>query len=984
MQKIIVKPRVLIPVLILAAALALVLLFTLRGNADEPKGEFADYAWQSVSNDTLESDITALRFLFTIGNLNYTRVGFVLSKTNANPTEGVDGCHVSEATKVYSSVSADGKQYTADADRYWVALKVTGIPNADFDQPIYARPFVDDGEGIRYGTTHALSVEGAFAIPELQTQIAAFGGSDFGTGSIRADLGGSYAVPSQHPTQGQHPRVLFTSASIDGLNAALASATDEAKSIYNAALASSPDGVIADDEFDKETDQSLLATIQLLALDYRMTGNPYSGYRAIYAIKNVLKTLTDSWTGHDDTAHRYYGYAMYITACVYDWCYDLLTPTDKDQIVLGVQEKICKVGMTVQYAVGFPPTGADAVSGHGTAFQILRDYLAFAIAIYDEYPGWWNMIAGRFYAEYVPVRNTFYEAGLNPQGVSLYLSSKTFADLYSAWLVKAATGVFPYESETNMKQVARTIFSYELRVNNGGLYGFASGDDHPPYGAFLDYGQIALISSYLFNDSTMRAQVEYDYNHASPSVTSRTMGSSYTNFSGSLTETTTVAEYLICSSSGLEPAADRHEGMDLILYNGGWLGQIIARNTWERSQAAVLMKIGQRTVANHDHYDAGSFQIFYKAMLAGDSGVYDVYGSDHHKYYHQATIAHNSLLIYNPSHSATDGGYYSGGQERLNDANLSNWQSETYKTGDVTGVSYGYADQAKTTPTYAYLAGDIAAAYPSSTVSEVTRRMLVVYDTDDTTVPMFFFVFDNITSDSGSYKKTFLLHTRYEPEIPDGYDENDKIWEVYNGGATLRIQNVIGNGVSITPVGGVVKTDDKYNCANSENYSVNGSQLCPPHLYNDNYWGRLEISPATGNTTDQLLNAMYVCDTEKAVDLVATAIDTNVVKGAAIGNTVAVFVTSATRRTTEFSFTASGSGTKNYYVSGVAEGDWTVCVGGEPINVATATEEGGFITFSAPAGSEITLRPGAPNVTVENGLPENGWDEFSFSNVVNP
>ena len=980
MQKIIVKPRVLIPVLILAAALALVLLFTLRGNADEPKGEFADYAWQSISGDSPESENTALRFLFTIGNLNYTRVGFVLSKTNANPTEGGDGCHVSEATKVYSSVSADEIQYTADAGRYWVALKVTGIPNADFDQLIYARPFVEDGEGIRYGETCVLSATGAFAIPTLQTQIAAFGGSDFGTGSIRADLGGSYAVPSQHPTTGQHPRVLFTSESIDGLNAALASAKSVAKDGYAAALASPPDGILENDAFDSD-DTAVLRDIQTLALDYRMTGNPLSGYRAIYAIKNVLKTLGSNWTDHDDVAHRYYGFAMYITACVYDWCYDLLTPTDKDQIVLGVQEKICKVGMTVNYAVGFPPLYGDAVSGHGTGFMILRDYLAFAIAIYDEYPGWWNMIAGRFYAEYVPVRNTIYEAGMTPQGVSLYVRSKYFPELFSAWLVKAATGVFPYASEENMKQIARTIFSYELRVNNGVLLGFSSGDDQVPYGMFLDYGHIALLSSYLFNDETMRAQLEYNYNAKEDNNhPSRTYGSSYRNFSGDVTETASIAEYLICSSSGVEAASSRHEGMDLILYNGGWLGQIIARNTWERSQAAVLMKIGQRTVANHDHYDAGSFQIFYKSMLAGDTGVYDGYGSNHHRYYHQATIAHNSLLIYNTSKSSTDGGYYSGGQQRLNDANLSNWQSETYKTGDVTGVSYGYADQAKTTPTYAYLAGDIAAAYPSSTVSEVTRRMLVVYDTDNAKIPMYFFVFDNITANSGNYKKTFLLHTRYEPEIPDGYTASDKIYNVYNGSGMLRIQNVIGNNVTITPRGG-----DGSNYKVNKNGVDNYVQLTSTNNKDDNYWGRLEISPATGNTTDQLLNAMYVCDNEEgSPDLVATAINTNVVKGAAIGNTVAVFVTNATRRTTEFSFTASGSGTKNYYVSGVKAGDWTVYVGGEPIDVATATEEGGFITFTAPAGSEITLRPGAPNVTVENSLPENGWDEFNFSNVVNP
>jgi len=980
MQNAFAKKRTLPAILVAAAvlALALVLIFSFRGSADEPPEEIANFGFQTILGDSLESDVTSIRFLFTVGSLDYSRVGFVFSKTNMNPTVGGSGCVYYEATSVHSSVWANGEQTSAPGGRYWVAVKMTNIPDSAFDQAVYVRPYVDDGE-IRYGDSYFMSVEAAFLVPTVKTAIAGFGGSDFGTGSIRSDLGGSYAVPSVHPTTGQHPRVLFTSLSVAGLSDALEDATTEAKAVYNGAISSPPDGILEDDEFEQETDQQILSAIQTLALDYQRTGNPLSGYRAIYAIKNVLKTLTDSWTGNDDVAHRYYGYAMYITACVYDWCYDLLTPTDKEQIILGVQEKICKVGMTVAYAVGFPPTSANAVSGHGTAFQILRDYLAFAIAIYDEYPGWWEMIAGRFYEEYVPVRNVFYEAGINPQGVSLYLSSKTFADLYSAWLVKAATGEFPYESEENMKQIARTIFSYELRVNNGALYGFASGDDQAPYGVFLDYGQIALISSYLFNDATMRAQVEHNY-QSGGNPTNRTYGSSYKNFDGTLTETTTVAEYLICSSSGLEPAADRHEGMDLILYNGGWLGQIIARNTWERSQTAVLMKIGQRTVANHEHYDAGSFQIFYKAMLAGDTGVYDSYGSNHHKFYHQSTIAHNSLLIYNTTMSSNNSGYYSGGQKRLDDATYSNWQSNTYKTGDVTGVSYGYADQAKTTPTYAYLAGNIAAAYPSSTVSEVTRRMLAVYDTDDEDVQMYFFVFDNITANSGNYKKTFLLHTRTEPYVPDGYTASDKIMQVDNGGGRLRIQNVIGNNVTFTTRGG-----------DGQNYMVNNysadsfRQLGASGNKDDNYWGRLEISPATGSATDQLLNVMYVCDNKDgAPDLVASAIDTGVVKGAVIGDTVAVFVTSATRRDSEFVFTATGSGTKNYYVSGVAAGDWTIYVGGYPVDVVTATSDGGFISFTASAGVAVTVRPGAPNISIDDSLPENDWDEFSFSNVVAP
>ena len=804
-----------------------------------------------------------------------------------------------------------------------------------------------------------------------KTQIKKFSNADFGSGTIRTDLGGSYAAPPVSPTKGQHPRVLFTSDSIEGINAELHDLRGRAASkLFREAVRTPTDGKLAATEYNA-TDTAILRNIQALALDYAVTKNAISGYQAIYALKNALKTMTDSWTGHDDVAHRYYGFAMYIAACVYDWCYDLMDKTDRDQIVLGVQEKICEVGMKVKYAVGFPPTSADAVSGHGTSFGILRDYLAFAIAIYDEYPGWWKMIAGRFFEEYVPVRNIIYEAGMAPQGVSLYVRSKFIPELYSAWLVKAATGTFPYASEENMKQVARTIYSYELPGRYGQKYGvgFNSGDDHVPDGSFIDYGHVALYSSYIFNDATMRAQLENDYGGM--------FGCSYTDFSGDITATATPAEYLICSSSGLKAASSRREGMDLVLYNGGWLGQIIARNSWGNNQAAVLMKIGQRTLANHDHSDAGQFQIFYKNVLAGDTGAYVKYHTAHHSYYHQSTIAHNSLLIYNPSLSSTYSGYYSGGQERLGDANMSNWQSDTFKTGEVTGVSYGYADQAKTTPTYAYIAGDIAAAYPSSTVSEVTRRMLVVYDTDNADVPMYFFVFDNITSYSGSYKKTFLLHTRTEPYVPDGYTASDKIMQVDNGGATLRIQNVIGNNVTFTTHGG-----------DNQNYLIDRYndgqyvQLNSTNSKDDNYWGRLEISPATGNTTDQLLHAMYVFDTTDAVDLVATAIDTAVVKGAAIGNTVAVFVTDATRRDTDFTFTASGSGTKNYYVSGVSAGDWTVLVGGLAVSAATATEDGGFITFAAPAGAEITIRPGAPNMSVENGLPENDWDNFSFSDIV--
>ena len=779
-------------------------------------------------------------------------------------------------------------------------------------------------------TSRIIPVEYGEAVAAIKTKATSFETSAFGSGSIRTDLGGSYAATPVRPTEGQHPRVLFNRNDIAGIKTELYDARSRAaSSLFRRNVANPTDGKLSGQS--QNFSDAVLNGIQALALDYVLTKNDISGYSAIYAIKNTLTTL--NYSGMSDVT-RYYGYTMYIAACVYDWCYDLLTATDRDQIVLGVQKKCCEAGMEA----GFPPTGLDAVSGHGAEFGILRDYLAFAIAIYDEYPGWWNFIAGRFYADYVPVRNEFYEAGIVPQGVSLYVQTRYGADIYSAWLIKAATGTLPYASAENMKQVARSIFSHELPGTYSGKYylGFNTGDDHVPDGSFIDYTHIALISSHLFGDATMRAELEYY----------KTNYSTFLN--DSIISDAGVAEYLICSSSGVKAEADRHAGLDLILYNGGWLGQIIARNSWNSDQAAVLMKVGCRTTGNHDHCDAGQFQIFYKEILAGDTGAYVKYGEDHHYYYHQATVAHNCMLIYNPSLSTSENGYYSGGQRFPKAGSVGtydSWKSNSkYKTGEVTGVSSGYADAAKTQPTYAYLAGNLTAAYNSSTVSEVERRMLAVYDTGNADVPLYFFVYDNITAKNASYKKTFLLHVAKEPTV------SGKTVTAVNGGGKLVLQNVIGNNVTITKRGGA-----------GQNYLVNKGgvnnyvQLDNKLNRDDGYWGRVEISPATGNATDQLLNVMFVCDADKSPSLKATAIDTDDVKGAVIGKVAAVFVTGATRRSTTLTFTAGGSGEYTYYVSGVKAGEWTVGAGGHTQTV-TATEEGGLLVFTAPAGT-ITLTP---------------------------
>ena len=768
---------------------------------------------------------------------------------------------------------------------------------------------------------------------QLKRKIAAFVSSDFGGEEVTADLAAAaekiYPKPPVNPTRGRHPRVLLTAADVPGIRAAEADPRHAAAvERFRSSVVRPTDGDFgtAEQRGDKfyNFKQDVLIDLQALALDYVANGNRLSGLRAIYALKNALKTMDFRDIGGDQC--RQFGFLAFTAACVYDWCYDLLSDLDRKQIVAGVEHKVLsgENDRGAKMEVGFPPSGQGAVSGHGTELQFLRDYLAFAIAIYDEYPLWWDYIGGRFYAEYVPVRNEFYRAGMYPQGTSLYIQIRYTADLYSALLARAATGSIPYD-EADMKRVLRTAYAYDLP---GGC-AFASGDDHTGDPPLVDLGQLALLSSYLFNDATVRAQLEYHKK-------------SYTDFGGYFTSCASPSLYLICSSSGLKPAPDRHADMPLVLYNGGWLGQIIARSGWDDRQAAVLAKIGVRSTANHDHSDAGSFQLFYRAMLAGDTGSYDKYGDPHHYWYHQATIAHNGLLIYNPALAGSDRGYYSGGQtHKWETHDFSVWQNDReHKTGTVTGVSYGYADALQTKPTYAYLAGNITPAYDETTVSEVTRRFLTVFDTGNTDVPMILFVFDRITANDPTFKKTFLLHVPAEPKL-DGHTVS-----VERGEGKLVLQSVFG-GDAVTPIGGTGK-----------NYVVNGEQLAPCKGGDDGFWGRVEISPTPGRATDDLLNVLFVTDAGKTPAWEAAPIETDVAAGAVIGDVAALFIRSAVRRAEPFSVSLAGEGEYTVYLAGVAAGNWSVTLDGVAVATATATEDGGLLVFRAPAGDLSLSRVG--------------------------
>ncbi len=774
-------------------------------------------------------------------------------------------------------------------------------------------------------------------------------------------------------------RLMFTSSMLYGI---IATMDEECYSkSYTSLLSladSDTDGILAEPVKDyngrkglHNYDASVLARIEAKAFMYRLMyeqkleegsyealQRDVYGYSAIVAIKNFLHTLDIQYISSDQC--REFGYTMFVAAEVYDWCYPLLSQKDMEEIKYAVVARCCSgtSGVTdnslttnngAKMEVGFPPAGQGSVSGHGSEAQILRDYLSFALAIYDEDPTWWEYVAGRVVGDYIAVRNVYHESGITQQGVSNYAQHRHYADLYSAWILQTATGVNPY---TRMEKTVVSV----LGSMTPGQYLFSNGDGGAKK-AISTAANLALISSALYNNDTL-----FTWAHE--------FKSGFNLLAQSGNTTITLPSLFIFLSQGMELVEDKYEGLDLIQYNGYPLGQIISRSEWNNPDAAATyMKLGIRTTANHEHCDSGTFHIYYKGLLTSDSGLYDNYGHEQTQQYHQATVAHNGLLVFNPAKwnynstsSATK--WYSGGQRKPSEAkNLDVWLGETYDTGVLMGAQYGYKDAEGKKADYAYIAGDITKAYTADTVSYITRSMLTVY-TENPDFPMYFFVFDSIESTDASFKKTFLLHAMGENEPT----VEGNVITIVNGDGKL-VSHTLTEGASIEAVGGIVyDANGKYDAANSRNYLINGYQIIPMGGGNDGNWGRVEVS-VSGSKKSSFMHAMYVTDrdgtaTAPSVEKIAA----NGIEGAIVGDVAAVFRDTTKRSLEKVSFTTVGEGELKYYVAGLFEGSWKLTVDGKACGTVYAGE-GGMAIFTAPRG-EVLLTPG------DDVMPEGGGHIF--------
>ncbi len=823
-------------------------------------------------------------------------------------------------------------------------LKISSLPRAIYDEEVRLENERLEAEA---------EANRLKRIEELKKLIAAFKLADFGDTSMETSMPESpYGSPDAYPTVGEHPRLTVTSYMIPYINEFLGSGAGSylSKSFWELADSNFTGKLPAAKEVTSgregfhNVDEVGLMKIEAKALAYLLTGNELYGYEAIYAIKNYLTTLDLQHIYSDQC--REFGRTIMCAAEVYDWCYDLLTDADKQQLILGITDICAGTNQKgKQMEVGFPPSGQGSVSGHGSERQILRDYFSVAVAIFDEDPTWFEYVGGRIYNEYVPFRNYYYQSGTYPQGINLYAPGRHNADAWSAWIMFTFSGETAYDD--SLANIVKSFYSYELP--NGTFFG--TGDSSRQSNS-KEFRTASYLIAALYCDDYLYSWL-YKNTGELENISASNLEMSYSHIAILL------SYYLHYTDKSASSPVSRYDDVPTVSYNGYPVGQMISRYEWENTSApAVFMKIGERTTANHEHGDAGTFQIYYKGLYTGESGIYDSYGSTHHYYYHQATVAHNGILVYNSSKYngalnedgnpvSVSGYWYSGSQRRVPETgNLTSWlESSDYDTGTVMGHEYSIKKDGTTD--YAYLAGDITAAYASETVDYVGRRMMTIYTANES-IPLYFIVYDRIISDSEDYEKRFVLQAPVEPII----NEDEKTVTLINGEGKLVLTSLKGA--------------DRFDALGGENrgFLINGVQ-CTPVKSSSTYWGRVEICAALGEKTTDMLNVIYTTDADSDASASSELIETDKLIGTRIENTVVIFAKDLDPTCEQLEFETEGKGLIRYFISGIHTGTWNITVDGLSVATVVSSEDGCIVDFYAPCG-DVVITPGN-DVPLANG-----------------
>ena len=753
---------------------------------------------------------------------------------------------------------------------------------------------------------------------------------NFPKGVVKSQLVSKYAAPPYYPPS-DHPRVLFTSADIPRIKENMEKPQNRiAYEKWQGLMDTDTDG-----NAGGRYNERMLREIEALAFDYVINGNRENGKRAVSAIVNYVNTVDPGAGGGNATRNG--GVVIYRASEIYDWCYDLMTNAEKGTIIAKCEEMASKM------EIKWPPDAQGSLVGHGAEAQLLRDTLAFAIATYNERPDIWETVGGRFYEEYTEGRDFFNKGHFALQGDGYGLYRHRW-DTYSYLLITGMGLPSPY----NVKDFASVAYSHIYMRRPDGQY-LRDGDtaDDTTYGMWeywAGYGQTYIVDSAAGNDPYLK-----DAAFAM-------------NPDGQTFESASPIIYLVANNPDLPKASVANLPKSKLFDDPA--GVMVARTGWDNgadtNDVVVEMKIGGVRQNGHQHYDAGHFQIYYKGILASDSGVYQGryndnnaingtgFNSPHRLQYMVKTIAHNSMLVYDPNESNGSGSYndIADGGQRAVQSGGEPWKiqdiladMDEYRVATIEGHEIDPKNPVD--PEYTYIKGELENAYTDK-VKEF-KRSFMFFNFFDDEVPAALVVFDKVTSSDSSFKKTWLLHGVEKPTVNGMQTVFSRTYQSpitpsgYNGKMTVDTLLPKESDANIEIIGG---EEEGYSIINGKDFT--GTKAASHVDEGDTY--RMELSPKGQHETDYFLNVIQVSDNDKNYYLKPEIFENNLFYGVKIKDRAVLFSKSGAR--VEESFTVNLPSLCKVTVCDVKAGTWSVTANGETKSIV-AGKDGGVLAFEA-------------------------------------